>query len=596
MPEKIKVNLPKGRPMLNWIGKIPPEFVQGYPCQLMEVYNSNDKNKFLKTPTYNELENNWYNLLFHGDNKDVLATLLELGFGGKIDLIYIDPPFASKKDYIRKIELKGLKDLGRIEEDDASIIQQKMYEDIWKRDEYFQFMYDRLILLNELLAPTGSIYVHLDYRMIHYIKALMDEIFLESNFHNDIIWYYFMGASGSNRWGRKHQNILYYSKSQDYYFDLDSVRVPYNPETIARAKRGDPRYEDEPDNLEKAGKNPGDVWMDINPIQGNAIENNPFETQKPKALLERIIKASSKENDFILDCFVGSGTTCVASQCLGRRWIGIDVNKGAIQLAGREIQKVIKEQINENSDLLNHSNFATYKVNNYDLRILKTEAKELAIEHYGINRLRTDTFFDGVRDKNELVKIIDFNHPLTLLDLQNIENELSKRPEEDKNIVILCFGRETGCDAWIEEFNKKQPYKDSRTKTRAKQFMLFDLRDKNFIAYEPPKGIVVIERFDNNKVKIEIKDFLSPTIIKRLDIERNLLHKTIPDFRSMIDVVLVDTNYNGDVFNIKFSDVPEKRHQMVKGKYEIEIGAEKTTIAVKILDMLGDEFLVVENI
>jgi len=151
MPEnKIKITSAQGRPMLYWVGKKPSDYVKGFPAQIVEVFDPENTGRIIETPTYEALKDNCQNLLFHGDNKDVLATLLELGFRGKVDLIYIDPPFSSNKDYIRRVELRGLKNLGKVEEDDASVIQQTMYEDMWKRDEYFQFMYDRLILIKEL--------------------------------------------------------------------------------------------------------------------------------------------------------------------------------------------------------------------------------------------------------------------------------------------------------------------------------------------------------------------------------------------------------------------------------------------------------------
>lgn len=170
MADKIKITPAKGRPMLHWVGKRPLDYVKGFPTQLVEVFDlCGDLS--LRTEGeaifYEKLKDNWHNLLFHGDNKDVLATLLELGFRGKIDLIYIDPPFKSGADYVRKVELRGLKDLGRIEEDEASVLQQTMYFDIWNNDTYLQFMYERLILLKELLADTGSIYVHLDWHVGH---------------------------------------------------------------------------------------------------------------------------------------------------------------------------------------------------------------------------------------------------------------------------------------------------------------------------------------------------------------------------------------------------------------------------------------------
>ena len=591
--KKIKIDTPNGRPMLTWVNKKPLETVTGYPTQLTESFGDKEA---LKVPEYGKLEKNWHNLLFHGDNKEVLASLLELGFRGKVDLIYIDPPFASNKDYMRKVELRGLKALGKIEEDSESIIQQTMYEDIWKRDEYFQFMYERLILLKELLSETGSIYVHLDYHMTHYMRVLMDEVFGEDNFQNDIVWNYFMGASGNERWGRKHQNILFYSKSEKYQFDLDPVRVPYNPETIARAKRGEARYEVEAEELEKSGKNPGDVWSDVNPVQGNAIEKTNYATQKPEALLERIVKASSPNNGLVLDCFVGSGTTCATAQQEGRHWIGVDINKGAIQQTSHRLQKIVKEQQKQLINGQVSKAFGIYKVNNYDLRILKTEAKELAIQQYGITRTKTETFFDGLRDSGELVKIIDFNHPLTLLDLQLIKDELDKRPEEDRDIVVICLGRETKVDSWVEEWNKKQPHKDARTSKRMRQFVVVDLKDKNFVSYEPSKAEVEITRAGKDKVIIKVVSFISPSIIKRLELEPGLLQKKIPNFRSMIDVVLVDKNYDSEVFNIGFSDVPEKQSDLVKGEYELEITEKPTKVAVKIIDMLGEEVLITKEV
>lgn len=586
--KKIKIGTPNGRPMLTWVNKRPLESVTGYPTQLTESFGDKEA---LKVPEYGKLEKNWHNLLFHGDNKEVLASLLELGFRGKVDLIYIDPPFASNKDYMRKVELRGLKSLGRLEEDSESIIQQTMYEDIWKRDEYFQFIYERLILLKELLAETGSIYVHLDYRMVHYIKVLLDEIFGEDGLKAEIIWNYETGGVNKNEYGKKHDSILFYTKSDKFTFNAQDILEKRGEEVLRRLATG----------VESAtrAKNelrlPTDVWR-IPAINAMALERMDYATQKPEALLEKIIKASSDQGDLVMDCFIGSGTTCAVAQKLARRWIGVDVNKGAIQVTSKRLQKIIKEQQKKLIDGQISKALGIYKVNNYDLRILKTEAKELAIQQYGITRTKTETFFDGLRDSGELVKIIDFNHPLTLLDLQLIKDELDKRPEEDRDIVVICLGRETKVDSWVEEWNKKQPHKDARTSKRMRQFIVFDLKDKNFVSYEPSKAEIEITRAGKDKVKIKVISFISPSIIKRLELEPGLLQKKIPDFRSMIDVVLVDTNYDSEVFKIGFSDVPEKQSDLVKGEYELEITEKPTKVAVKIIDMLGEEVLVTKEV
>lgn len=594
--KKIKIETPKGRPLLHWVNKHPLEYVTGFPTQLTEVFDPQKKDKFPETPKYGELEKNWHNLLFHGDNKEVLATLLEQGFRGKVDLIYIDPPFASNKDYMRKVELRGLKDLGRIEEDSESIIQQTMYEDIWKRDEYFQFMYERLILLKELLAEKGTIYVHLDYHAVHYIKILMDEVFGQDNFRNEIIWCYTGPSGDGENFPDKHQTILRYTKSDDWIFN--EINIPHKSgvhDTKGTAMGYTGKTVDTEEMKEK-GKSLEDWWVDIWSADRYRDTYTGFKTEKPIPLLERIISVSSKSDSLVLDCFLGSGTTCVAAQRLGRRWIGVDINKGSIQLTSKRTQQVVKNQQKQVIDGQVSKVFGIYKVNNYDLRILKTEAKELAIQQYGITRTKTEPFFDGLRDSGELVKVIDFNHPLTLLDLQLIVDELNKRPDEDRDIVVISLGRETKVDAWVEEWNKKQPYKDTRIKKRIRQFIVFDLKDKNFVSYEPSKAEIEIERASKNKVKIKITSFISPTIVKRLELEPGLLQKKIPDFRSMVDVVLIDTDYNGGVFKIGFSDVPEKQNDLVKGEYELEISEKPTKVAVKIIDMLGEEVLVTKEV
>ncbi|MEO0091912.1 MAG: DNA methyltransferase [candidate division WOR-3 bacterium] len=586
MPEnRIKISPVKGRPMLNWVGKRPLDYVKGFPAQLIEVFDPSKTGRIIETPTYDNLKDNWQNLLFHGDNKDVLATLLELGFRGKIDLIYIDPPFKSGADYVRKVELRGLKNLGRIEEDDASILQQTMYFDIWNNDTYLQFMYERLMLLKELLSETGSIYVHLDWHVGHYVKLLMDEVFGHENLVNEIIWCYETGGIPEKGFPKKHAVIFFYTKNKEN-FKFNPIKIKkYLKHRMMRD--GVEEFYDESQDKWYRFKWCPDYWTDIDIPRQDAAERLGFQTQKPEALLERIIKASSNENDIVLDCFIGSGTTAAVAQKLGRRWIGCDINKGAIQLTSSRLQKIINEQVANNAT--QYSSFAIYKVNNYDLKILQTEAIELAVQHIGIQRTRTDSFFDGTFGKN-LVKIIDFNHPLTLLDLQLIQDELKKRPEEDRDITIVCLGKELAVDPWIEDWNRRH----SVNKISVIELKT-DKKYGNFLIHKPAEAKVDITR-QGNKAIIEIKEFISPTIIERLNIDQTLFKVKIPDFRSMIDCVLIDTNYDGKTFHIVYSDVPEKKNDLVQGKYEIDIPEKKTRVAVKIVDMLGEEVVVDKEI
>ena len=594
--QKIKISSVKSRPMLNWVGKKPLDYVKGYPAVLMEVFDSLKTNLKYDIPRYEGLEKNWQNLLSYGDNKDVLATLLEQGFRGKIDLIYIDPPFMSGADYARRVELRGLKET-RTEVDNADLLQQTMYFDMWRNDAYLQFMYERLILLKELLAETGSIYVHLDWHVGHYVKLLMDEILGEDNFKSQIIWNTAsLNVAGfktqAKNWIYSQGIILYYVKNNQkdsYIFNKQYVKTLKYPYKDKKGKYRLSRGNEKVYELEDRGDPVTDIWNDILSFNYVAAAKNSlgFQTQKPEALLERIIKASSNPDDIVLDCFIGSGTTARVAQKLNRRWIGCDINKGAIQITSRELQKIISKQIKNKET--KYPSFATYQVNNYDLQLLRTEAIELAVQHIGIQRTKTDSFFDGILGRN-LVKIIDFNHPFTLLDFQLIQDELKKRPNEDRNITIVCLGKELAVNPVIEEWNKKHPVNKIEVIE-----LKTDKKYGNFLVHKPDEVKVEIEKKDN-KVIIEIKDFISPTIIERLNIDNTIFKVKIPDFRAMIDYVLIDTNYDGKTFHIVYSDVPEKKKDLIKGKYELEISKKKAMIAIKIVDMLGEEVLITKEI
>ena len=309
----------------------------------------------------------------------------------------------------------------------------------------------------------------------------------------------------------------------------------------------------------------------------------------------------SKPDYLIFDCFVGSGTTCAIAQKLRRRWIGCDINKGSIQTTSKRVQQIILEQIEEDTKTTQQKltveklkksvySFGFFKVNDYDLQLLRTEAIQLAIEHLGIQRIRTDPFFDGILGKN-LVKIIDFNHPLTMLDLALIQDELSrKRREESRNVTIVCLGKELAVDSFIEEYNKKHP---------VNKFEVIELRTDTkygkFLIYTPDSARIDICRIAGKAV-IELKDFISPSIIERLSDPEKLGNARIPDCRSMIDAILIDSAYDGKVFNVKVSDIPEKKDEFVVGKYEIEIPEKTTRIGVKVIDMLGEEVLVTNEI
>jgi DNA modification methylase len=591
-PTTQRISKLKGRPMLSWTGKKPLETVQNYPTQLIET--SGDVKS--PNPSFESLNINWSNLIFHGDNKEILSTLLVNGFRGKIDLIYIDPPFDSGADYVRKVELRGTKN--KLEGESQSLLEQTQYTDIWKNDTYLQFMYERLILLHELLSEQGSIYLHCDWHKSHHLRFLLDEIFGEENFVREVIWNRKIASGGkakAENWIHVHDNILYYAKNKDekiFNKEFEEYTEEYIRERfIHDDKDGKGAYRIQGNEQRKQylneskGVSVNSVW-EINDINVMALEKNNYPTQKPETLLERIIKASSNPDSIVLDCFSGSGTTASVAQKLGRKWIACDVNKGAIQTTMKRLQTRIKEQeagkgLGFDETQL-YSSINHYRVNNYDFQE-QSYLRAVAMEKYGIEKLPTDTFFDGIQGQR-LVKIAELNKPLTRLEIQEIKDEIqNNRPEEDRHILVICSGQEQALIEEINSFNRKSPIN---------KIIIQDIQKDGVFEYIPAEATVEISK-ENGRGKVKIVDYFSPTILQRLNLDRTIFDEYISDFRSQVDVVLIDFDYNGESFNICLSDVPKKKTDLVVGEYEFDLPNPNGKIAVKIVDMLGEEVLTI---
>ncbi len=239
--------------------------------------------------------------------------------------------------------------------------------------------------------------------------------------------------------------------------------------------------------------------------------------------------------------------------------------------------------------------FAVYRVNDYDLQIQHNEAFNLAVEHLGMTRTKTDAFFDGTLGK-KLIKIVPFNHPITPLDLEEVKNELKNRPEEERDIVMVGLGKEYAVQAWLEEWNKLRKQGSIPNKIEVIE-LRSDPKYGGFFTHEPAKAKVSFKR-TGDKVEITIDDFISPTILERLKQQNKdnpLFQPQISDWRSMVDSVMIDADYDGEVFNITLADVPERKNDLVEGKYVVE-AKKGATVAVKVTDMLGEEVLVVREV
>lgn len=233
--------------------------------------------------------------------------------------------------------------------------------------------------------------------------------------------------------------------------------------------------------------------------------------------------------------------------------------------------------------------FNTWRVNDYDLQIQHNEAVELACEHIGVTRTRSDSYFDG-RLGNRLVKIVPFNHPLSPLDLESIDNELKRRPGEERDVTVVCLGMELAARAWAEQHNRTRPIN---------RFHIIELRTDRkyggFIKHEPLSAVIEAQR-KGDQLVVEITDVFSPTIMQRLNMEEGLFRAHIEDWRAVVDCVLIDTAYNGELFNVVLSDVPAKKQDLVAGRYELNAPLPGSTVAVKVIDMLGEEVVVTREI
>ena len=596
----------KGFPELRWTGKRPYRSTQYFPAQLRE--------------SYGEERNGWINKIFWGDNLQVMSHLLK-EYRGKMDLIYIDPPFDSKADYKKKINIRGAKAFS-----DASSFEEKQYTDIWTNDEYLQFIYERLLLCRELLADTGSIYVHMDEKRAHYVRLIMDEVFGQNNFRREIIWDITVLSgfkSQAQNWIRGHDVILYYAKNNG--------QVKYNKLYQKQSKkylkrfnkvdengrryfdgRGERRYLDD---VIKKGKPYGDVWGDVLSYQSvkaqlmeietldelsdyvaelandralsdvwgdimsfqqipTATENSGYPTQKPEALLRRIILSATDPGDLVFDCFMGSGTTQAIAMKLGRRFIGADINLGAIQTTTKRLLSVAVELAGQEDK---HTGFEVYNVNNYDFFRNPVEARELLISALEIQPFPASGVWDGELD-GRMVKLMPVNRIATKADLKELLANLpyksyEKRKEENpgqpvERITIVCMGHESDLKGALE-----QELVDYKVDIQIVDI----LRDKTELQLKRDAEAEIVREGG----KLVVKAFYPMNLMQKLSLQKEY----VEDWQQLVDSIMIDWNYDGVVMQPSVTDVPSK-DELVTGVYDIP--EDCGTIKVKITDLLSE--------
>ncbi len=496
----------------------------------------------------------WSNKLIWGDNKLILSSLKagalrqQIEDAGGLKLIYIDPPFDVGADFSMDVEIGG-----ETFHKEANLLEQIAYRDTWGRgaDSFIAMIYERLILMRDLLHEQGSIYVHCDWKTSGFIRCALDEVFGKDNFRNEIIWHY-PGREMhiSTKFNCKHDTIFFYSKGETNRIHMDQVAIAYDKvdriESLRRKVYTDPdgrewvwetrgqasgqepykRYVDE---IISQGKALNDVWSDLQFLRGNHPERVAYPTQKPASLIERIIKASSNEGDLVADFFCGSGTTAAVAEKLGRKWIATDLGKFGIhttrkRLIGVQREKKAAEQDFRAFEVLNLGRYERQAYLNVGGRLTgaqkaqalaqkESEFRELILRAYKATAFggsdgaqAQDGFFHGARN-GRLVVIGPINLPVGRLFVEEVITECRKRGAS--RVDVLAFEFEMGLfPAVLEEARSKGI--DLAPKYIPAE--VFDKRavDKGQVVFHDISFVEATPRYDKKHklaVKIELTDF-----------------------------------------------------------------------------------------
>jgi len=405
----------------------------------------------------------WTNKLIWGDNKLILSSLKngplreEIEKQGGIKLIYIDPPFDVGADFSMDIEIGGDTFTKK-----PNILEEIAYRDTWGKgaDSFIAMMYERLSLMRDLLAEDGSIFVHCDYRVNAYVRLCLDEIFGKELIKNEIIWKYSGGRLGKRYFGRKHDNLYWFSKSDNWKFYPDRIRDEYAEATQERFSHSIRNVRDGKDfgdqSLNPDGKHPEDVFL-ISIVAPSSNDRTGYPTQKPEPLLEKLILGCTDEGDIVMDIFTGSGTTLAVAEKLGRKWIGADLGKFAIHTTRKRLISVQRELKAEGKDYRAFEilNLGKYERQHYigvnpnlreEEQRKQLEEKEAAFLDLILRAYRaekTDGFasFHG-KKAGRLVAVGPVNLPVTRLFVEEIILECRKK--HITKVDILGFEFEMG--------------------------------------------------------------------------------------------------------------------------------------------------------
>lgn len=622
------------------------------PFQTIETINESAQQRqktldfFAAEPDENT-NKEWRNRLIWGDKKYVLPSLLP-EFAGKVNLIYIDPPFNVGSDFSFTATIGDNPDTDDDETTafvkQPSIIEQKAYRDTWGKglDSYMQWFYETVLLLKELLHDEGSIYVHLDWHVAHYAKLILDEIFGYENFKNEIIWKRSTAHSDSNKFGNLHDTLLFYTKNEKHTFN--TVYDPYTDEYVKtyyrhkdskgvfldrdlsakglqgggynytwKAKNGlwrcpeetMKRYEKE-DKLyytkngtprlkqykeEMPGVPAQDIWTNIFAVNSQANERVEYSTQKPEALMERIIKASSNDSDLVLDCFCGSGTTAAVAEKLNRRWITCDLGRFAIHTARKRFLGInnVKPFIVQNLGKYERQQWMNAEFENPEDRLKQERTyKHFIIELYHAKPLDGYTWLHGAK-AGRMIHVGSVEAPVTVEDIKSSIKEFWKLVGKEKS------AQTNGIDflGWDFAFDVNETAKQFAAENKVnvsfkkipREVLEKKAVEQGDIKFYELASLNINSNIEKKKVSISLHDFIIPPDDVPQEVQGKITH-----WSQWIDYWSIDWNYRDDTFHNEWQSYRTKQNSKIdlsaSNLYE---AAGKYTVLVKVIDILGND-------
>ncbi len=567
--KKYNLSPVNGEALLNFKGRLSADELY------MQVYDVDAKKSELVN---NPIGNNIDGYVFDGDCLSVCAYLKDHNM--QVDLVYIDPPFASAANYSKKIKLRKEKEKGKNIQNpknaDYSIGEEIMYGDIWNKEDYLNWIYLRLLAIREVMSDNASIYVHLDHNINHYVRVLMDEVFGEECFRSSIVWdtaspTYAAGHKWTaNNWIYSQANIFYYTKnSNDFIFNKEIQHIKMTSGDIS----------------DKPVK---DVWTDIDNFAGMygcKDYKTGYATQKPEALLERIIKASSNEGMIVADFFGGSGVTAKVAYKLNRKFITCDVGTNAIQTIRDQLKKEKASfkviDIKDGIDLFRNPTQTMnqlFKLCNGEKRNNDSEYSQL---------------WDGVIPFNNnltYVKLIDNSKILDEKYLDYLITEIAQDYilDEQKEYVLLYIFKENSLNQEMVNSKLRQLELSFKINLISVENILKERKDK---VQTPDSVYFTINKIDSC-YEICIKNYFSPYLKRKIDdennrrVNKNNIIELSENGFELIEYISFDTTMK-DEWISDVEEIVEKNTQM-KGKYYLETDI----FRMKIRNIAGDEIIV----